>query len=889
MNNALLITCLLGLSTSLSAAEVHGWRNDWTGVFPDADPPTSWGPGKNEVWSTDLGGGFQSSPVLIGDKVITAVEPDKLICLRASDGKILWKTSHDLWKDVLTGAEAVSAKNLATEAEEWKKEIDRLDHVRIEASRPPSQVQMLAEYKAMTQEQRDAIVKEAIAKKEELLKQQHAGLRWVNLGSRHDGAGTAAATPVTDGKSVYYVFGNGLGVCCDLETGKRVWYNKLAGELGYQHHGTSGSSPVLAGDKVIMRFVNRLYGLKASDGSQVWEYREPGPGLATFDTPVVVNIGQTPVVVTLSGKFLRVADGKLLADLDLSNGGEMVPTPVVAQGVIYFPVATRRLSKKFGDNRRAHLLAVKLPDQINGDVLQPKILWKTETPSADTGSSPVVFNGLLYIRDYMGSLLRVFDIRDGALVYEKDLADYLKDTTPSSAYGSLIIAGGNLYINSSMVDRTLILKAGREYSEVARNERGTTKRVMGSWMKSYGFIFATNPVFSGTRMYWRENNMMYCFAKDATAQPTVPANAVKPVPATNTVAANLKPGPVVIWKAALGTGYTSVAIADGLVYAVGNKEDKDRIAAFDAVTGKPAWNYSYAEPLAAEGFDGGPCATPTVAGGKLYSFSRSGRVICLDAATGKHVWSKDLATELGTESPQYGYAGAPTVIGSRLYLNIGSAGCCLDAATGKVIWSSPVGKAGYAAPIPFVMGGRPVLLIFSGDGLDAVDAATGQVATKYPWKDAEGATAPAPLVRDTQVFLSSGFADNGVLLETATGAFKEVWRTAQMSSKYSSGVLADGFLYGFDSTTLRCLDWRTGKPRWEQDGFGDGSVVIVDKRLIILSEAGDLVIAEATPTAFHEVSRTHVLDKTCWTRPVIADGRIYCRNSGGDLVCVELK
>ena len=51
---------LLGQSTSLQAGEIRGWRNDWTGVFPDADPPTSWGPGKNEVWSTDLGDG--SSP-----------------------------------------------------------------------------------------------------------------------------------------------------------------------------------------------------------------------------------------------------------------------------------------------------------------------------------------------------------------------------------------------------------------------------------------------------------------------------------------------------------------------------------------------------------------------------------------------------------------------------------------------------------------------------------------------------------------------------------------------------------------------------------------------------------------------------------------------------------
>jgi len=882
------ILLTLGLTAPAQAGDIRGWRNDWTGVFPDTDPPTSWGPGKNEVWSTDLGGGFQSSPVLIGDKVLTAVEPYTLVCLRASDGKVLWKTSHDLWKDVLSGEEAVAAKKLAAEAEEWKKEVDRLDHMIIEARRPPSQAQIKPEYKAMTQEQRDAVVNDALAKKSELLKQHHAGLRWVNVGIAHSGGGMAPATPVTDGKVVYCTFGTGLGVCCDLETGKRLWYNKLEGELGDRHHGTAGPSPALAGDRVIMRFGASLYGLSTRDGSQVWEHREPGP---SYSTAVVVTIGKTPVVVTLAGQFLRASDGKLLADLDLYSNGcqEMIPTPVVDQGVIYFPVGEHRRSKKWTDVRPAYLLAIKLPEQIDGDTLQTRILWKTETPGANSGSSPVVFNGLLYIRDYMGSWLRVFDIHNGSLVYEKDLADYLKDTTPSSAYGSLTVAGGNLYVNSSMVDRTLIIKTGREYSEVARNERGSRKKELGSWMKSYGFVYAANPVFSGSRMYWRENDRMYCFAGKAAATQVVPANAATNGPATVGPTAPLKKGPTVVWKASLGTGYTSIVADGGLVYAAGNKEDQDIISAFDAVTGKSAWTYRYAEPLAAEGFEGGPCATPAVAAGKLYSLSRSGRATCLDAATGKPVWSKDLAAELGAESPQYGYAGSPTVIGQRLYLNIGRAGCCLDAATGKVLWKSPGGKAGYAAPVPFVIGGRSVLLIFSGDGLYAVDAATGEALLRYPWRDTEGATAPAPLVRGTQVFLSSGFAEGGVLLDTATGAFAEVWRTGNMSTKYSSGVVIDGFLYGFDATTLRCLEWQTGKPRWEQDGFGDGSLVVADGRLVILSETGDLVIAEAKPDAFHEVSRTKVLARTCWTRPAIAGGRVYGRNSGGDLVCIELK
>ena len=64
--------------------------------------------------------------------------------------------------------------------------------------------------------------------------------------------------------------------------------------------------------------------------------------------------------------------------------------------------------------------------------------------------------------------------------------------------------------------------------------------------------------------------------------------------------------------------------------------------------------------------------------------------------------------------------------------------------------------------------------------------------------------------------------------------------------------------------------------------------MIADGKLIILSERGKLVIAEASPERFEELTSSQLLKGKCWTVPVLANGRIYARNADGQLVCVSV-
>ncbi len=89
-------------------------------------------------------------------------------------------------------------------------------------------------------------------------------------------------------------------------------------------------------------------------------------------------------------------------------------------------------------------------------------------------------------------------------------------------------------------------------------------------------------------------------------------------------------GPKVLWKTSIGTGFASMAVSNGRVYATGNIKDNDILYCFDAKTGEEIWKKSYPCPLYKKNHEGGPCATPTVDGNAVYTFSKDGDAIRLD-------------------------------------------------------------------------------------------------------------------------------------------------------------------------------------------------------------------------------------------------------------------
>lgn len=120
-------------------------------------------------------------------------------------------------------------------------------------------------------------------------------------------------------------------------------------------------------------------------------------------------------------------------------------------------------------------------------------------------------------------------------------------------------------------------------------------------------------------------------------------------------------GPTKVWTANVGTGFASMAIANGRVFTAGWADDQDSVVCLDAATGKSLWRHAYAEKLGNKMYEGGPNASPVVAGDTVFAVSKTGRVLCLEAATGKPKWEVDLGKKIGAKLSDWGVSGSPVL------------------------------------------------------------------------------------------------------------------------------------------------------------------------------------------------------------------------------------
>ena len=99
--------------------------------------------------------------------------------------------------------------------------------------------------------------------------------------------------------------------------------------------------------------------------------------------------------------------------------------------------------------------------------------------------------------------------------------------------------------------------------------------------------------------------------------------------------------------------------------------------------------------------------------------------------------------------------------------------------------------------------------------------------------------------------------------------------------------------YGFhgrqeQGCDFRCVELKTGKVKWSENGFGAGSVMLAGDQLLILHEKGDLVRAAATPDGFKVTARTPILGPDVRAYPALAGG-LYVARDKEKWVCLDLR
>lgn len=347
-------------------------------------------------------------------------------------------------------------------------------------------------------------------------------------------------------------------------------------------------------------------------------------------------------------------------------------------------------------------------------------------------------------------------------------------------------------------------------------------------------------------------------------------------------------GPKTLWKAKVGMGFSAVVVANGKAYTQGNTKDVDTVFCFDANNGTTVWKHSYAAPLDPKYYEGGTSATPTVDGDRVYTISKRGIVHCLNAADGKVVWTKNLQEELGAKIPEWGFAGSVLIEGDLAILNIGTAGAALEKKTGKVVWSSGTDESGYSTPIPYDAKGERALMFAIKQDVIAVKVKDGQELWRFPWKTQYDVNAANPIMSGNKVFISSGYNRGAGVFDVSVQPATQVWQNKNLRNHMASSVLWQGHLYGVDENQLRCVVFDTGEVKWTDKVSGKGSLMLADGKLIVLSERGELLIANPSPEGFKPISRAQVVGGKCWTAPTLANGKIYVRTGPGDLVCLDV-
>jgi outer membrane protein assembly factor BamB len=347
-----------------------------------------------------------------------------------------------------------------------------------------------------------------------------------------------------------------------------------------------------------------------------------------------------------------------------------------------------------------------------------------------------------------------------------------------------------------------------------------------------------------------------------------------------------------LWSANVGMGYSAPSIAAGRLFTQGFDEEAelDHLICLDAETGEEHWRYEWPAQQRANFHRGGALTTPAVDGDLVYATNRFGLFLCFQADTGELIWDRNFAEELELDVTFHGFSSSVIVLEDRFVLTFGGTTFAVDKETQEVLWKTDdYGDGGYSNPVPFDLRGTASLAVLHGDGLYMFDLDTGAELATHPWvPPGMGVNVCPPVVVGDRIFLSTGYEKGCTLVSFADeGGPKILWENKVLRNHVSGCTLFEGYLYGFDESVLKCIDLE-GKEQWRERGLGKGSVAVAGGRLIVLSSRGELIVAEADPEAFRELSRKKVLDDgEYWTTPVLLGGRIYCRNSLGDLVCLD--
>ena len=313
----------------------------------------------------------------------------------------------------------------------------------------------------------------------------------------------SSPTPVSDGKLVWVVSGNGIVACFDLNGNEKWKFDmpKNFGALGVQFG--YGSSPLLLDGKlyfqVLQGTVRRdlpkhepsfVFALNGADGKVLWKVERPTDAEFespdAYSTPTFVEVGGKKQVVVSGGGYVTGHDpatGKEVwrgggLNPDGSRNYRVIASPLVSDGMIFAPTRVKPfLAFKAGGS---------------GDITTSHLAWKwTEKGSPDV-PTPVSDGERLYMADDQGAITCV-NAKTGERIYGPE------QTGIGRTSASPILADGKIYLTSESAE-TAVVEAGPKFRLIAKNSLDGTYTL-------------STPAFVDGEIILRTGTHLYCISK----------------------------------------------------------------------------------------------------------------------------------------------------------------------------------------------------------------------------------------------------------------------------------------------------------------------------------------------------------------------------------------
>ncbi|MBN2236155.1 MAG: PQQ-like beta-propeller repeat protein [Bacteroidales bacterium] len=356
-------------------------------------------------------------------------------------------------------------------------------------------------------------------------------------------------------------------------------------------------------------------------------------------------------------------------------------------------------------------------------------------------------------------------------------------------------------------------------------------------------------------------------------------------------------GPTLLWELSdLGEGYSSVTIANEVIYVSGRKDDQDVLTALH-LDGSKIWETVYGQTWS-RNFTG-TRGIPIVYNGDIFLVSGSGELVCINS-DGKIKWKVNHYEMFDSKPLMFGISESPLVYDNKVVVSPGgnkASVVAFDSTNGNLLWEAEPLNEGpqYINPKLIVHNGRKIIVTITESHVIGIDADTGTLLWKLNYEEineTEGKPrknhANTPLYRDGKLFISNGYKYVSFMVELSEDGndVSILWKSRAIGPHHGGMVLIGDYIYSTNylSNSMGdwvCVNWNTGETMWTERWENKGSIIAADDMLYIFEEKnGHVGLLNVNPQKFDLVSSFQMTkgEGPFWAHPVINDGKLYLRH-----------